>query len=201
MTQRLDSPLRREQIADAALAIIVEHGLGAVTVRRVAETVGISAAALYRHYKNKADILQAVLEEHNEIQMANIRKAKAAGGSPMEALHTFYLAIMKLVERYRALPVVFLSDMLWLEDERLEKLKMEHHRTTREALVELIARGQQHGEIRADIRADELFVHFLGLIAMPALLLARSVEEVDIVRQTKDNWTLFVRAVTLAPAP
>ena len=69
MTERLDSPLRREQIAEAALAIVVEQGLGAVTVRRVAEAVGISAAALYRHYKNKADILRAVLEEHNEIHM------------------------------------------------------------------------------------------------------------------------------------
>ena len=63
MAERLESPLRREQIAEAALAIVVEHGIGAVTVRRVAEAVGISAAALYRHYKNKGDILAAILEE------------------------------------------------------------------------------------------------------------------------------------------
>lgn len=200
MTERLDSPLRREQIADAALAIVVEHGLGAVTVRRVAEAVGISAAALYRHYKNKADILRAVLEEHNEIHMANIRKAKTAAGPPLEALHTLYLTVMKLVERYRALPLVFLSDVLQFEEKRLKKLKMEHHRATREALVELIARGQQYGDIRSDIRAEELFIHFLGLIAMPALLLARSVDDVDIARQTEANWTLFVQAVTPTPA-
>jgi DNA-binding transcriptional regulator YbjK len=35
MAERLDSPLRREQIAEAALTIVVEQGLGAVTVRRV----------------------------------------------------------------------------------------------------------------------------------------------------------------------
>jgi len=196
MTERLDSPLRREQIAEAALAIVVEQGLGAVTVRRVAEAVGISAAALYRHYKNKADILRAVLEEHNEIHMANIRKAKASSDAPLEALHHLYLSVMKLVERYRALPVVFLSDVLWFEDKRLKKLKMEHHRITREALVELIAQGQKRGEIRTDIRPEELFIHFLGLIAMPAMMLARSVEEVDMDRQTKANWALFAQAVT-----
>ena len=50
MAERLESPLRREQIAEAALDIVVRQGIGAVTVRRVAEAVGISAAALYRHY-------------------------------------------------------------------------------------------------------------------------------------------------------
>lgn len=191
----MESPLRREQIAEAALDLVVEHGLGAVTVRRVAEAVGISAAALYRHYKNKGDILQAVLEEHQEMHMANIRKAKTVGSSPMDSLHWLYNTVMKLVVRYRALPVIFLSDILWFEEPRLKELKMAHHRAMREALVELLAQGQSKGEIRSDIRPEELFVHYLGLIAMPALMLARDSGEVDMDRQTKANWELFSAAV------
>jgi AcrR family transcriptional regulator len=195
MTERLESPLRREQIAEAALTIVVEKGLGAVTVRRVAEAVGISAAALYRHYKNKGDILQAVLEEHHEMHLANIRKAKAVTASPLTALRLLYCDVMKLVERYRALPVVFLSDILWFEEPRLKKLKMEHHRATREAIISLLTQGQAQGEIRTDIRAEELFVHFLGLVAMPALMSARDPSEVDMPRQIQANWELFAHAV------
>lgn len=197
MAERMESPLRREQIAEAALNIVVEQGLGAVTVRRVAEAVGISAAALYRHYKNKADILEAVLEEHHEIHLANVRKAKAECASPIQALHHLYLGIMRLVERYRALPVVFLSDVLWFEEKRLRDLKMKHHRMMRETLVELINAGQQQGEIRTDIRAEELFVHYIGLIAMPALMRARNPEDVDMPRQIAANWELFAHAVTI----
>jgi len=191
----MESPLRREQIADAALTLVVEQGLGAVTVRRVAEAVGISAAALYRHYKNKADILQAVLEEHQEMHLANIRKAKAVSPSPLEALHWLYNSVMKLVMRYRALPVIFLSDILWFEEPRLKELKMEHHRIMRESLVELLTKGQALGEIRSDIRPQELFVHYLGLIAMPALMSARGPDEVDMNRQAKANWEMFAAAV------
>jgi AcrR family transcriptional regulator len=194
MAERMESPLRREQIAEAALALVVEQGLGAVTVRRVAEAVGISAAALYRHYKNKGDILQAVLEEHHEMHMANIRKARAEGKTPLDALRLLYAMVMKLVERYRALPVVFLSDILWFEEPRLKELKMAHHHAMRETLVDLITQGQAQGEIRTDIRPGELFVHYLGLIAMPALMLARSDEEVDMARQTEANWKLFLQA-------
>jgi AcrR family transcriptional regulator len=197
MTERMESPLRREQIAEAALTIVVEQGLGAVTVRRVAEAVGISAAALYRHYKNKGDILKAVLEEHQEIHMANIRKAKVVGTSPLDALHWLYTAVMKLVARYRALPVIFLSDILWFEEPRLKELKMRHHRAMRESLVELLAQGQAQGEIRTDIRPEELFVNYLGLIAMPALMSARNPAEVDMDRQAKANWDLFAAAVRI----
>jgi AcrR family transcriptional regulator len=191
----MESPLRREQIAEAALTIVVEQGIAAVTVRRVAEAVGISAAALYRHYKNKADILAAVLEEHHEIHLANVRRAKAESNSPMQALRLLYGDIMGLVERYRALPVVFLSDVLWFEEKRLRNMKIEHHRLMQETLVEIISQGQEQGEIRTDIRPQEIFIHYLGLIAMPALMRARDPGEVDMPRQTAANWEMFARAV------
>ena len=108
------------------------------------------------------------------------------------------LADMKLVERYRALPVVFLSDVLWFEDKRLKKLKMEHHRITREALVELIAQGQERGEIRTDIRPEELFIHFLGLIAMVTTqgrLLSADAFENIILRAEPDGSTLRLKDV------
>ena len=197
MAERLESPLRREQIAEAALAIVVEHGLGAVTVRRVAEAVGISAAALYRHYKNKGDILAAILEEHHELHMVNVRRALATGRGPMDSLHILYGDIMKLVARFRALPVIFLSDVVWFEETRLRELKMRHHAAIRDVLMELILKGQEQGEIRADIRAQELVNHYISLVAMPALMCARTPEDVDMALQTAANWELFAHAVTV----
>ncbi|MFP5257732.1 MAG: TetR/AcrR family transcriptional regulator [Acidobacteriota bacterium] len=195
MAERLDSPLRREQIAEAALAIVVHQGIGAVTVRRVAEAVGISAAALYRHYKNKAEILKAVMEEHQELFMANVRRAKAEATSPLDAIRRLYLSSMVLVSRYCALPVVFLSDVLWFEETQLRDLKLKHHKILRDLLIELFMAAQQRGEIRTDIRPEEIFVHFIGLIAMPALIQARTPEDLDMPRQTAANWELFAHAV------
>jgi AcrR family transcriptional regulator len=195
MTERLESPLRREQIAEAALTIVVEQGLGAVTVRRVAEAVGISAAALYRHYKNKGDILAAVLDEHHEYHMANVRRALSEGHGPLDTLRILYNDMMKLVARFRALPVIFLSDVVWFEETRLRDLKMRHHAAIRDILTDQIVKGQAQGEIRSDIRAQELVNHYIGLVAMPALMCARTPEDVDMTRQVAANWELFAHAV------
>jgi AcrR family transcriptional regulator len=195
MAERLESPLRREQIAEAALDIVVHQGIGAVTVRRVAEAVGISAAALYRHYKSKAEILAAVMEEHQEYFLANMRQAKTEGTSPLDAMRRLYLSSMALVSRYCALPVVFLSDILWFEEPQLRDLKMKHHQVLREQILRFIAEGQESGEIRRDIRPQEIVVHFIGLIAMPALIQARTPEDLDMPRQIAANWELFAHAV------
>ncbi|OLN30260.1 transcriptional regulator, TetR family [Desulfovibrio sp. DV] len=195
MTERLDSPLRREQIAEAALAIVVSQGIGAVTVRRVADAVGISAAALYRHYKNKAAILKAIIEEHQEFFMANIRQAKAEASSPLDAIRRLYFSSMALVNRYCALPVVFLSDVLWFEETQLRDLKLKHHKLLREIIIDLIHAAQKSGEIRTDVRPEEIFVNFIGLIAMPAMIQARTPEDLDMPRQTTANWELFAHAV------
>ena len=195
MTERLESPLRREQIAEAALDIIVNQGIGAVTVRRVADAVGISAAALYRHYKNKAEILKAIMEEHQEFFMANVRKAKTDAASPLDAIRRLYFSSMAMVNRYCALPVVFLSDVLWFEETQLRDMKLKHHKLLRDILIELIGAAQKNGEIRLDIRPEEIFVNFIGLIAMPALIQARTPEDLDMPRQTAANWELFAHAV------
>ncbi|MFJ4787835.1 TetR/AcrR family transcriptional regulator [Streptomyces sp. NPDC088794] len=52
---------RREEILDAALAIADEHGLDAVSMRALAERVGVTPMALYRHVKDKAELLDGMV--------------------------------------------------------------------------------------------------------------------------------------------
>jgi AcrR family transcriptional regulator len=191
----MEAPLRRKQIAEVALKIVAEEGLSSVTVRRVADAVGTSATALYRHFKNKADILRVVLEEHHEVHMENIRKARAEATSPLDAMRLLYSMIMEYLENYRALPIIFVSDLVWFKDIRLKNLKMHHHTCMRNAMVDIITQGQVIGEIRNDIAAEEIFVNYLGMIAMPAMLITRDIDEVNIKRQHDANWKLFAKAV------
>jgi len=51
------SAQRQKLIADAAIAVIAQHGIASVTHRRVAESAGVSLAATTYYYKTKADII------------------------------------------------------------------------------------------------------------------------------------------------
>jgi TetR/AcrR family tetracycline transcriptional repressor len=55
--------LDREQVVRAALALLDEVGLDELTMRRLAERLGIQAASLYRHVRDKDELLALLADE------------------------------------------------------------------------------------------------------------------------------------------
>jgi AcrR family transcriptional regulator len=56
------TPLSRERIIGAALRIMDEEGLEAVTMRRIGRDLGVEAMSLYNHVQDKEDILDGICE-------------------------------------------------------------------------------------------------------------------------------------------
>lgn len=54
--------LTRDRVARAALALVEAEGPDAVSMRRVADALGVKAMSLYAHVADKADLLDAVVE-------------------------------------------------------------------------------------------------------------------------------------------
>jgi AcrR family transcriptional regulator len=61
-TKRIPSALRKEQIIGAAMSLISEQGLTGASMGRIAEIVGISEPAIYRHFGSRREILLAALD-------------------------------------------------------------------------------------------------------------------------------------------
>ncbi|WP_410606539.1 TetR/AcrR family transcriptional regulator C-terminal domain-containing protein [Amycolatopsis sp. lyj-109] len=62
MTTEARIPLSRERVLQAAVALADEHGLRAVTMRRLAEDLGAEAMSLYYHVAKKEDVLDGIVE-------------------------------------------------------------------------------------------------------------------------------------------
>ncbi len=54
---------RTQQIVDASFSILDDEGVGALTMRRVAEELGIRAPSIYKHLPDKAHLEAALIEE------------------------------------------------------------------------------------------------------------------------------------------
>lgn len=55
-------PLQREAIVDAARELVEAGGLSALSLRRLATSLGVTAPALYAHVRDKQDLLRALAE-------------------------------------------------------------------------------------------------------------------------------------------
>jgi AcrR family transcriptional regulator len=56
----------REELILAGIEEVNAHGANSVSLRRVAEVCGVSSAAPYRHFKDKKEFIQAIIDYVNE---------------------------------------------------------------------------------------------------------------------------------------
>lgn len=76
-------------IREAALALMARHGYEAVSMRQLAAEVGVQAAALYRYFPTKEDLLFALMRDHMETLIAAWSAARPAAGDPPSRLARF----------------------------------------------------------------------------------------------------------------
>lgn len=95
--------LNRALIRDAALAVIDEDGLAALSMRRLAERLGVQAASLYSHYATKDEVLDAVADLLTE----QVDTSGFAAGTWQEGLTTWARSYhAALAAHPNAVPVV-----------------------------------------------------------------------------------------------
>jgi AcrR family transcriptional regulator len=56
------TPLSRERVLRAALALADERGLEALSMRKLAQELGVEAMSLYNHVANKGDLVDAIVD-------------------------------------------------------------------------------------------------------------------------------------------
>jgi AcrR family transcriptional regulator len=77
----------REEILDAAERLLIETGdRDAVSIRAVAEAVGVTPPSIYLHFADKSELLFAVCEKHFEILDEHLEDAAASTDDPLESL-------------------------------------------------------------------------------------------------------------------
>ena len=79
----------KEKILDAALTLFSEKGYANVFVGDIADRVGIKAPSLYKHYKNKKAIFDAIIDEMNR-RFEEQAKAMQINGSDAAADAVIY---------------------------------------------------------------------------------------------------------------
>ena len=70
---RARRPLSKERVLDAAIAVADRGGVESITMRRVAQELGVEAMSLYHHVPNKEAILDGVVDRvFEEIEMPDL---------------------------------------------------------------------------------------------------------------------------------
>lgn len=84
-----DGATTEKAIAKAAVGLIARYGFGAVSLRQLAEEVGLQPGSIYRYYASKGDLLVSVMKRHLQNLLAAWHEANPAEGDPAGRLEAF----------------------------------------------------------------------------------------------------------------
>jgi AcrR family transcriptional regulator len=193
--ERLESPVRREQIAQAALAVIAAGGLRGLSIAAVARRVGLVPSAIYRHFHSKDELLDATLDLIHRHLQANLSAARANGRDPLETLRQALLGHVSTIRENQVVPQLLFSEDLYARRPERKARVLEIVRAYLGGVAEIVREGQQQGRIRRDLEPAALAVMFLGLVQPGAVLWFLSDGGFDVTRHATRGWEVFSEVI------
>jgi AcrR family transcriptional regulator len=155
---RADARRNRERVLEAARVCFAREGRDA-QIDDIAKLAGVGVGTVYRHFPDKASLMEALLAERFE-QFAVAGRAALAEADVWAAMRAWLFASAEAQAEDRAL-CDWVADAVGTERlvEILEATGL------MQVDVEMIARAQAAGAIRADATAEDLSLIMTGIAA------------------------------------
>jgi AcrR family transcriptional regulator len=199
---KLQTRIRREQIAEAALQLVAGEGVKRLSIAAVARRVGLVPSGIYRHFPSKDAMLDAVLELLSAKLQANVEAARKRSADPLQRLHELFIRHVRIIrDGSTAFPrIVFSDEALASHPERKARVRS----MVGNYLVEIermVREGQQQGMIDRQLFPPTVAMLFLGMIVPAGVIWHLSDGGFNLTRHAGRAWKLFRQALASGKVP
>ena len=179
---------RQIEIIDASKDLIGEKGLQTLTIKNLAKKMSFSEPALYRHFKDKTEIIKALLLFHKEIIQSGVLNILTSQKNALEKFEEILKFKFTHIEKNPALIMVIFSETSFQYNSVLSKVVCKILEQRRNKIITLIEIGQKEGSIRKDIDTQQLATIALGGIRTTILSWKLSGFKTDLKSDGEKLW-------------
>jgi len=194
--KRENTEVRQQQIVDAAGSLISKYGSEHLTVKRIAAEVGISEAAIYRHFKSKKSILSFLLTHSEETILRDISPANV-GNEPvtLDTIEEIIRNHFSAIGMRKGISFQIIAEVISLGDRKLNKQAYQTVEKYISRLNDLLAEGVRNGAVQKDIDLESsallLFTLIQGLVNIWSL----SDGGFNLINKFTSLWKIYRRAI------
>ncbi|HUF82325.1 MAG TPA: nucleoid occlusion factor SlmA [Burkholderiales bacterium] len=142
---------RKDQILQT-LAQMLETPAGEkVTTAALAARLGVSEAALYRHFRGKAEMFEGLIQFIEQTLFALINKITSEEKSGVRQIEALVTVLLAFAQKNRGMTRVLIGDALVNEDDRLQARINQLHDRLEAALKQALRFGVSQKEIAQEV--------------------------------------------------
>jgi len=175
--RRLPAARRRLDVVQAVLSLAAERDPGAITTVAIAERVGVTHGALFRHFADKEAIWAAVFDWVGDALDEVVRQVFAEGRDPLQTLQRLFVAHVGFVEAHPGVPRILFHELQRAGESparlRLSELVLGYRRR----LAVLFGAAKKARQVDSTLDAEAAAVLFIGTvqgIVLQSALFARA---------------------------
>ena len=162
--KHLPADERRAATVEAVVDLAAEQNPSDITTTAIAQRMGLTQGALFRHFPTKDAILQAVMSWVTERLLARVDKAAEGTTSPVAALEAVFMTHIDFVSEHPGVPRMLFGELQRPGEtlpKRMVQTLIQHYG---ERLHRLLEAGKAQGELDAGLDVEAAAVLFIGTI-------------------------------------
>ena len=179
---------RQVEIIEAATKLIGEKGIQNVTTKHLAEEIGFSEPALYRHFEGKTDILVSVLEYFREKTRSGLDPLLAKERSGLEKIHKLIKYQFNMFVNNPDVIMVIFAETSFQYDKKLSATVSKLLNQKKQLVMKILADGVEDGSVRNDTDVEQLTSIILGSMRFNVLQWRLSNFDFDMNKKGEELW-------------
>lgn len=191
---------RRAVIVETVLTLAAEGNPSEITTAAIAERMGLTQGALFRHFPSKDAIWEAVMAWAARTLASRLEAAIAASPTPLDALEAVFFAHIGFIAEYPGVPGIFFGELQRPGDsparERARVL-MEGYGTRLRAILR---EGQATGQLSPAFESGTAASLFVGIIQGLVLQSFLSGSRETVSKNAPAVFALFRRGIEAGDA-
>ena len=162
--KHLPAEERRLVTVETVIELAGEQNPSEITTATIAKRMGLTQGALFRHFRNKDAIFQAVMEWVADRLLSRIEKAVEAESSPLDTLESMFMTHMEFIAEYPGIPRMLFAELQHSEETATKRIVQTLLRSYGERLNRLFEQGKACGEIDGKLDNEAAATLFIGTI-------------------------------------
>jgi len=154
----------REKIVRIGAEIIVKEGLRRFTAKNIADRLGITDAAIFKHFRSMDDIILEIINKYVSRCSKSADEAVKKGRNAREKLEILLKEHIKVLEETRGAVPILCFELSRSENKQFSAILKDFVENYTEKISKIIMDGQEKGCIRKDIDPEETSLFFVGSI-------------------------------------
>lgn len=157
---------RQLEIIQASYQLISWHGIQGLTIKNLAERIGVTEPAIYRHYKNKVEILVSILDYFYLTYNPVFSKISESEANSIDKIRTIFLSLFEAFIQNPTMVAVIFSEEIFRNQPMLTAKLETIMESNSQIIKTIIESGQQNDEITNNADAAHLATIILGALRL-----------------------------------